>query len=113
MRQMRANYSGLFNMCSDNLLPEVDGELTAGDYRFNQTPMLAIIHSLFYRMHNIIAKLLAALNPCWDDDKLFFESRRINIAIYQHIIYNEFLPLILGEKSFLNDKNLVSKKTLN
>lgn len=86
-------------MNSDNLLPVVNGQLTAGDFRFSQTTLLAIIHSLFYRMHNIIATSLTALNPCWDDDKLFFESRRINIAFYQHIIYNEWLPLVLGEKS--------------
>lgn len=67
-----------------------------GDLRLTQTPQLALQHSLFYRSHNYIAKQLAKVNSHLDDDKLFFEARRINIAIYQHIVYNEWLPLYLG-----------------
>lgn len=84
-------------MNSENILPVDENNFyIGGDLRLGQTPQLALQHSLFYRSHNYIAENLAKINPHWDDDKLFFEARRINIAIYQYIVYDEWLPLYLG-----------------
>ena len=68
----------------------------AGDARVFENPMLGAIHILFLREHNRIATELKAINPRWDDERLYQESRRILNAEYQHIIYNEWLPAILG-----------------
>lgn len=88
---------GLFKMDENNTVPvDKNNNLTAGDFRFGQTPMLAIMHSLFYRFHNIVATNLKELNKNWSQEKLFFGSRRIVIACYQHIIYSNWLPLVLG-----------------
>ena len=54
------------------------------------------MHALFIKEHNRIARRLKELNPNWNDEKLYQESKRIVNAEWQHIIYNEWLPLLIG-----------------
>ncbi|KAL5279193.1 DBLOX family protein [Megaselia abdita] len=56
------------------------------------------LHTTLLLEHNRIAKELLKFNPGWNDDDLFYESRRVVSAIIQHITYNEFLPLVLGNE---------------
>jgi peroxidase len=60
--------------------------------------MLVSIHTIWLREHNRIAKILHRLNPAWSDEDVFQESRRVNIAEYQHILYNEWLPIVIGDR---------------
>ncbi|XP_054711455.1 peroxidase-like [Uloborus diversus] len=69
----------------------------AGDMRVNEQVELTAIHAIFMREHNRVALQLGALNPQWDDERLFQEARRIVIAELQHLTYNEFLPALLGQ----------------
>ncbi|CAH2011639.1 unnamed protein product [Acanthoscelides obtectus] len=89
--------------CSDMREP---GEscYDVGDTRANQNPQLAMMHILFMREHNRIARKLLQLNPNWTDEKVYQEARKINIAQHQHIAFYQYLPIVLGRKNMLEKK---------
>lgn len=70
--------------------------LTLGDVRGAFYPTLTLWHSIFVRFHNLIATGLKSRNGFWDDERLFHETRRILTAVYQNIVFNEWLPPYVG-----------------
>jgi len=70
---------------------------TSGDERTSENMALGSTHFLFYKEHNNCAKDLALLHPTWTDEQLFQKARIINTAQYQHIIIDEWLPLLVGD----------------
>lgn len=46
----------------------------------------------------------------WDDETVFQEARRINIAQYQHISYYEWLPIFLGRENMLKNRLIYQSK---
>ncbi len=71
-------------------------QFEAGESRVNENLALVSVQVLFMREHNRLATELNKLNPFWSDERLFNEARRILIAQYQHIIYNEYVPVTVG-----------------
>ncbi|XP_034937754.1 peroxidasin homolog [Chelonus insularis] len=68
-----------------------------GDPRANENLHLTTMHLIWARQHNLIASQLHKINPDWNDERLYQETRRIIAAQLQHITYNEFLPIVLGK----------------
>ena len=84
---------------TDNTCGDASGTIKCfkgGEDRTNENMGLVGLQTLFMREHNRIATELSRVNPFWNDQKLFEESRRILVAIYQHIIYSQYLPTIVG-----------------
>ncbi|CAG9807531.1 unnamed protein product [Chironomus riparius] len=97
MTMVRSFNGGRLKMNPSNVLPVENGTFYSGDDRATQTQFLTVVHSLFIRNHNNLSDKLAGMNPDWNDEKLFQEARKLNIAIYQKIIYEEWLPILLGK----------------
>ena len=76
-------------------------EFLAGDGRVDENLALTSIHTLFVREHNRIASILASLtsknSSYWTDEVIYQETRRIVTAVYQHIIYREYVPQVIGQ----------------
>lgn len=62
----------------------------------NEQLSLTAMHTLWMREHNRVAAELHRLNPGWKDEILYQEARRVVAAEFQHIAFNEFLPILLG-----------------
>lgn len=70
--------------------------LFLGDVRRNQHFGLILYDETFSRFHNLITGLLYDKNSDWSDEILYQEARRFMIAVYQIIVYRDYLPLLLG-----------------
>uniref|UniRef100_A0A182PU29 Uncharacterized protein n=1 Tax=Anopheles epiroticus TaxID=199890 RepID=A0A182PU29_9DIPT len=70
----------------------------SGDTRVNVNPYITLLHTLFLRSHNRLAKHLAVLQPGWTDEQLFRAARTINTKLYQRIV-REWLRAVVGEQA--------------
>ncbi|KAM6984875.1 eosinophil peroxidase [Aplochiton taeniatus] len=68
----------------------------AGDGRVDENIALTSLHTLFVREHNRLATELHQLNPQWDSETLYQETRKIMGAYTQVFVFRDYLPHILG-----------------
>ena len=93
-------YYPIFYFSVDLSIILIITDIRLGESRVQEQVALTVMHTLWHREHNRIVQELQRLNPSWSDEELFQEGRRINTAQYQHIVYEEWLPIILGNISF-------------
>uniref|UniRef100_A0A1I8NM29 Uncharacterized protein n=1 Tax=Stomoxys calcitrans TaxID=35570 RepID=A0A1I8NM29_STOCA len=72
--------------------------IRSGDGRSGEQPGLLALHHVWVGEHNHIAMRLSEMNLHWSDEKIYQETRRIIGAMFQHITYREFLPIVLGRE---------------
>ncbi len=85
-------------MSSDNgeALPVVDDQFVTGDPRVMENPELTALTTLFMREHNFWVGTLKGQHPDWTGDQLYNMAKAITTAEYQNIVYQEYLPVLLG-----------------
>ena len=71
-----------------------------GDLRGNSITALMTLQTIYIREHNRLAREFASMNPCWDDERIFQEARKIVGALVQITTYEEMLPIVYGGPMF-------------
>jgi peroxidase len=85
--KVRSFVDGKLNVGVNGILPtDSQGRYTVSTDRLTAIPLGSIFAVMFTRNHNNLAANLKIVNPLWDDEKLFQEARRINIALFQKFI---------------------------
>uniref|UniRef100_F1KTR8 Peroxidasin n=1 Tax=Ascaris suum TaxID=6253 RepID=F1KTR8_ASCSU len=72
----------------------------AGDYRANEQLALLSMHTLWLREHNRIATKFLEINPHWDGETIYQETRKIVGAMLQVITFEHWLPKVLGPDGY-------------
>jgi peroxidase len=108
----RTRGRGMMRLAQNDLLPQDQTEkpsdcldfrpnqrcFKGGDDRVNQNPALMSMSTILVREHNRIARILGSMNPQWEDEVVFQETRRVMVAFMQHITFNEYVPILLGQE---------------
>lgn len=84
------------NMANDAHAVSTDQLFAAGDVRANENLELTTLQTLFLRNHNRLANGLQKQHPAWNDEQVYQEARKLNIAEYQNIVYTGWIPAVLG-----------------
>ncbi|XP_072311495.1 eosinophil peroxidase [Eucyclogobius newberryi] len=90
------------NMCATRKRVTNDTNATevpcfiAGDVRVDENIALTSLHTMFVREHNRVARALKRINPQWDSETLYQESRKILGAYTQIFVFRDYLPHIVG-----------------
>ena len=71
---------------------------------------MASLHTIFLREHNRIVDELKKKGGRVSKEDMFQQARRINIAKWQHIVYSEWLPIIIG-KNFAKKSKVSPQKS--
>jgi len=103
-KRLRTLKDGKLKQTTDNtgrqwppLVTEGDAiRMDFGDTRGDVHPGFTLLVTLGIRYHNIIAERLKDLRPDWNDERLYQESRKIVIAVKQHITYTQWMDSLLG-----------------
>lgn len=69
----------------------VDVVFAVGGDRVNTSPHVVMMNTLFLREHNRLARLIAADNPGWSDERVFQTARNTMIAIFIKLVVEDYI----------------------
>ena len=106
---LRTHQNGLLATSADNMGPNaadigILSEMACrpglcygfGDGRGNENAVLSTVHILFLREHNRVAAEIKQKRPTLNDEDLYQLARKQVVALVNSIVYNEWLPALLG-----------------
>lgn len=81
-KALRSFSDGKFLLDAKGMLPEDPKKkgVDLSGFTNNYNPLLSFLHWAFVVNHNAIADHLKKFNPGWDDETLFQQARKINVA---------------------------------
>ena len=98
--KLRSGVGGRMMLDTYTGLPPRDvdtGLYIVADLRTRGTPGLLVLTSLFIHYHNLCADAHRDSNQTFTDDELYRLARMDNIAAYQHIVEEVYVPTVLGD----------------
>ena len=81
---------------------DASGRAIIGDPRNDENRIVAGIHSLFIRFHNVTVDRIRRRNPNMSSSVLFARARQEVVNAYQWIVLTDYLPRIVGQKTVDN-----------
>jgi hypothetical protein len=79
-------------------------QYAAGDNRANQNAALLTHQTMWMREHNWQVDRLAAKHADWTQAELFEAARAITEAEWQQVVYDEYLPKLIGQNAIKDYK---------
>jgi peroxidase len=100
LRLFRGGLLRTFHTQGVDLPPIQNGRFLCGDTRCQEHPILLAIHTMFLREHNRLARLFQRRFPRANDELIYQHARVVNILQYQSLVWEEYLPLVFGQRTF-------------
>jgi hypothetical protein len=82
---------------SRDLPRDATGRALLGDPRDDENRIVAGVHSVFLRFHNLAVDVMRAEHPGWHDDRVLAAAQRFVRLHYQWAVLTDFLPTIVGQ----------------
>lgn len=76
---------------------ELHKTIILGDERSAMFPQFYALSIIWIKFHNLVVDELKKHHEDLNPEILFYEARRFVIAVYQSVIYNEVLSMLLGK----------------
>jgi hypothetical protein len=97
--KLGATLTGSPDAGAADLPRDATGQALLGDPRNDENRIVAQLHSIFLRFHNLLANRLAHAHPTWPKAFVFAAAQRQVRLHYQWAVLTDFLPTIVGQRT--------------